>query len=180
MKAKIRQNTETLLVGNFPSLADLNNAYTALKDRYKEGEIAYIEDEQKYYKLDADGWKEFDVNIDSQGLSISLYELNKSAFSSAKPLTKEQLVVYAEEINNFVQEGQEYFMLLCKECSYYTILKDEKIGDGLGTVAFECLEACGEIVAVSNETDHYEIWVKNNKTANCYVLFNYDIGIVTF
>ena len=120
--------------------------------------------EQKYYKLDTDGWKEFDVNIDSQGLSISLYELNKSAFSSAKPLTKEQLVVYAEEINNFVQEGQEYFMLLCKECSYYTILKDEKIGDGLGTVAFECLEACGEIVAVSNETDHYEIWVKNNKT----------------
>ena len=77
MKAKIRQNTETLLVGNFPSLTDLNNAYAALKDRYKEGEIAYIEDEQKYYKLDADGWKEFDVDIDNQGLSISLYELNK-------------------------------------------------------------------------------------------------------
>ena len=91
MKAHIRQNTVPLLVGNFPTLKALLSVSDTC-NTFNVGEIAFIEDEKKYYKYSAEKeWKEIDIELKNNGLEISLYELNKTAYSSLPEISKEDL-----------------------------------------------------------------------------------------
>jgi len=100
---------------------------------------------------------------------------------------EEQLLNLENQINNWSENfvDNTYFMLLCNELHYYTIFRHTNIDNTdfatLGRGVTELLFETGrKIVSDENCEDHYEIWAKNDDGANVFLLFPYDIGVVTY
>ena len=56
-----------------------------------QGEICFVEDEQRYYILTEDGWSPINIEADGDGVHMSLYELNKNIISQLPVITEELL-----------------------------------------------------------------------------------------
>ena len=66
---------EPIKVDSYEILTNLLN--------HEKGEVAYCSKENKYYIYmdDEQGWQPYNISLDSSGVGISLYELNKSVIS---------------------------------------------------------------------------------------------------
>ena len=118
---------------------------------------------------------------------MSLYELNKNVIMGLPALTN-----FDEEkkaLTNFHnKENSEYYMLLCKDISYYTIFKDKNEFDLFSTPnhfaeeVIDCLLTLGEVVSIDlkQEKDGFEIWIKMNGEVYCMYLFNCTPFVVEF
>lgn len=135
------------------------------------------------------------VALDST-INMSLYDMNQQIISQLPFLTKEQLSQKAQEIDNKVVENQEVnkcYMLLCKDCSYYTLFVDTKIIShkdtfdyslSIGEGVIDCLNylSNNKIYAIDflEELGNFEIWINYNDTATVVYLFPYDNGLITY
>lgn len=156
-----------------------------LKKESTEGDIAICRDTQKTYQYANGEWKEFTPKVKGQGLSMSLYELNKTIIDQLPALTNEQLTKYKVEINQFVRDtNNSYYMLLCNELHYYTIFATASVLENvqkLGTIIIDLFKESEKIiVSIEKESDHYEIWAKNQTDTNVYMLFPYDKGVIKY
>ena len=122
-----------------------------------------------------------------EGPKMSVYEMNQAEMKNAEPLTAEQLKTkYINIIYNYVMEKRpvdKYFMLLCKELSYYTIfVRNDHSSANLYNEFLECLDYYKILSIEYNETNGVpEIWVKTpDGDAHCMYFFGYDNGIVPF
>jgi len=161
------------------------NTYTKLRNRKKNslqsGEKAYVKDTP--YVWDGENWCEYKA----PQVELSLYEINEQLVSQLPVLSTEDCLKAEEEINEWHKRIQsKYYMLLCKEQSYYTVFVAENFYvdcDSLGNAIISCLTDIGEIKAISlQDNDTYEIWVHQPGMDKlwCLHLFNYSNGIVTF
>ena len=146
---------------------------------------------------DEQGWQPYNISLDSSGVGISLYELNKSVISQL-PVFNENAWSGSEKIFNDWLDRQlskekkpKYFMLYGKDISYFTVFRRV-----FGTADFETFFAglkeiltnIGDVYAIDPVEDDsaVEIWVRyideeqkiNEMT--CLYLFNYDEGVITF
>ena len=122
-------------------------------------------------------------------VSMSLYEINQNIIGQLSPLTEEQLAELSKKLNDWrVINYPEnvYFMLLCNDIHYYTILnKVEPVGltdfYDLGEAVLKLAEEAGyQIISEDGYEDRYEIWLKNDEGTYDFILFPYDMGVVTF
>lgn len=120
------------------------------------------------------------------GLSMPLYEINKNLINQFPPYEEEKLKDLEERINTWAKEfNNVYFMLLCNELKYYTLFAKAEIppidfsslGAGINELFFESGK---QIVSDENCKDHFEIWAKSNNETNVFLLFPYDLGVVTY
>lgn len=120
--------------------------------------------------------------------NITLYDLGKGIMSNAPVLTNEEMKEKENLINEFFEKiNSEYYMLLCKEISYYTIFKKETLLfselNHLGIGVTECLKAIGDIlnIEVTANNDAIEIWLRTPDNNNlCMFLFDCAPMVVTF
>lgn len=154
---------------------------------YKEGDIVYVESEQRYRVLTGGIWKE--INVQSDGFKLGLYELNQSIISQLKPLNEKELREAKELFNSFVKDTNNcFYMLYGKEISYFTLFgKTEHLINieldkdiNFGTAALDCLNYLGTIQSVHTSDDGaIECWVKTKEDlTTCLYFFPYDNGII--
>ena len=116
-------------------------------------------------------------------LQMNLYDLNKQIISQMAILSEEDLVDSKTLIRDYLREQNNYFyMLLCKELSYYTILHAVRGANELPAAADEviaCIQNVGDIKSIDRNNDNaIEIWVQREDEAVVMYLFPYDTGVV--
>ena len=94
-------------------------------------------------------------------------------------LTEEQIEKSKRLIYDFLQEYKhtQYFMLLLKELSYYTLfVSNDDSNENMSDVIIECLSNLGSIIDINNESEGaIEVWIKdNNEEAHIGYFFPYD------
>jgi hypothetical protein len=154
----------------------------ALPRKPKENELACVENSHTIYKANSEGkWEE--IKIDG-GLTLSLYELNKTAMAQMSEMTAAQKKDAIELIQKYTKEAVSgtYYMLLGREINYYTVfpvLPDSHSAIPISSTVLECAADVGKIVDVSlNDANAIEIWVKTQNDAACLVFFDYTMGVV--
>ena len=157
-----------------------------LGNKPKRGEIIYCEKENEYYIFN-DKWEPYKGT--SGKIELSVYDLNKQIIEQLGPIPRERMKqdVYSI-INDFynTKKDKNFFMLLGKEISYYTIFhkifKDAEYIN-LAEGVMECLENVGKIysVEITEDQQAVEIWIKESGYIGMTVLylFPYDEGICT-
>lgn len=147
------------------------------------GEIVHTTDTNKLYVYTEDGWQELngDVKLEGQGLQMSLYDLNQNIMDQLGDMT--DFTNKIALINEFRgMTANQYYMLYCKDISYFTIFKVGFDGefDNLGEGVIECLKNVGpvKVIDYTENKDAIEIWVKGAEHSVCMYLFPYDSGIV--
>lgn len=134
----------------------------------------YVYNNGEYYPIE-------DQKIDT---GMSLYELNKQGYAQLLPYDETQIQDAIAWINEFSDKNKgKYYMLLCKEISYYTVFEKDFLEYdclSLGHGVIECLDNVGTIHGIDdNGEGALEIWVKtSDEEVYCMLLFNYDVGVV--
>ena len=151
---------------------------------HDENEIIFCEENEKYYTWqENDGWQE--VQINGNGVSMNLYELNKSIVNQLTPLTISEILDKAqiiEDMHNTVRNI--HYMLLCKEYNYYTIFEaDDNPIVTLKVAVCDILEELGNIYSIEDKGDGaIELWIKpfNEEEPFVFYFFPYDKGVVYY
>ena len=116
--------------------------------------------------------------------SQTLYELNQQLMANEKKISGLDLISKRKSLEMFFKNSSaEYFMMLCKERSDYTLfhLHDEKSYIKSAEEVIECMKERGTILAIDRTQDSlaYEIWIRfENEVNSCYYLFEYDKGVI--
>ena len=116
---------------------------------------------------------------------VSLYELNQQLIAQMpeydeKKWTNAKLIV-ADWYN---KHKDNYYMLLCHECNYYTLFdmtRDSAIGADLAYELQDTIRYVGAVHDISVDTnDMIAVWAKWRDTDNvhCFYLFPYGQGVV--
>ena len=114
----------------------------------------------------------------------NLYDMNKQATLSERPLKKHEIKDKMINVKKFFADGQKYFMLLCRERYDFTIFNfNEKTDFSLQHAIKdlqECLENRGSIISIDLDSTGlaYEIWIVVDEQAFVYYLFPYDTGVL--
>lgn len=154
----------------------------ALPRKPKENELACVENSHTIYKANSEGeWEE--IKVDG-GLTLSLYDLNKTVMAQMPEMTTAQKKEATELIQKYTKEAtsETYYMLLGREINYYTVfpvLPNNHSATSIASTVLECAADVGKVVDVSlNDANAIEIWVKTQDDATCLVFFDYTIGVV--
>ena len=118
-------------------------------------------------------------------VSMSLYDINKNIIGQLPAYDNEKLNQLEDDINDWEPGENQYFMFLCKEFNYYTILHRTKHEEAdfpdLGqTITGLVHESNWTIHSDENCDTHYEIWVKAEDETYDFLLFPYDSGVVKY
>ena len=128
--------------------------------------------------------------IDESGnLGMSLYDVNKNFMADQPALSQDELTASLKVIEDYVfdtYKNSTYFMLLCKELSYYTVfVRDSESSTNILTdEVLNCLQwIAKDILSIELNTTNNtpEIWIRTPEDeVVCMYLFNYDNGVIDF
>lgn len=118
-------------------------------------------------------------------IEINNYQIHKQLYSQMKPLDEEKMKEKLASIGSWFSAHmkQKFFMLMCKEEDYYTVLyiKDMNYSKAVKEL-HELLTWQGEILDIRyvHGEDAYECWVKReeDEEAKMFYLFLYDWGVI--
>lgn len=145
-----------------------------------EDEVIYKCKDQ-YFRYQDGEYKE--CKLEGQVASMNLYDLNQSIISQLDPIT--DFTDSIELINSWAsKEPDEYFMLLNKDTSYYTLFKaktKKKLEfNSLGEAVITCLKEISNLRSVSLAEGAIELWADFEDDLRYFYLFPYDKGIVEY
>lgn len=128
--------------------------------------------------------------IDESGnLGMSLYDVNKNFMADQPALSQDELTASLKVIEDYIfdtYKNSTYFMLLCKELSYYTVfVRDSESSTNILTdEVLNCLQwIAKDILSIELNTTNNtpEIWIRTpEEEVVCMYLFNYDNGVIDF
>ena len=161
------------------------SALSALQNHI-EGECVFCEEDNRIYSWqENDGWGPIDFK--NEGISMNLYELNKSIINQLPPLDKQDIAVRMDIIHKLHNESMNnHYMLLCKEYNYYTIFESDTMLNipTFGAAVCEIISNIGEVYSIdpTESKDAVEIWIKpeGEESAMAFYLFPYDAGVVYY
>lgn len=142
---------------------------------HKEGEIAYCEEEDKYYTFVDSQWKP------SLGFNISVYDMNKKLIHKQGVLKKDKEEII-KTINDWFVDNTEdnYFLLYGRESNYFTLFVHQTHNDDFGNVVYDCITNFGYLYDIIIHDDSIEFWTSYNDTVTAIYLFEYDKGVVYY
>ena len=132
--------------------------------------------EGEYLIWKDDQWNK--INMESSGIDLSLYDMNKQIIAQLPDLTDWDRVEAL--FNKFhYNYRNKFYMMYGKEISYFTVFKVNE-PDLFGSVVMDCIPSIGIVKAIdmTEAEDAVEIWVMNNDEPTCLYLFPYDMGLV--
>lgn len=187
----IKKYMQPIEVDNINILKSLPN--------HQKGEIAIVKDEQQNYVYvdEEKGWVPLKTNIESNGLKMNLYELNKSIVSQLPVFDDNAWNGTEKVINDWFQDQlnqtkkPKYFMLYGKDISYFTVFRRVTAGfdyENFFSALKDILINIGDVYAIDPVEDKsaIEIWIRyidedqKIDEMTCLYLFNYDEGVITF
>ena len=118
-------------------------------------------------------------------MSMSLYDINKNLISQLPKYNRARINDLEDRINKW-DNASKYFMMLCNDIHYYTVLSrtshDLAAFPDLGQAAVQMLLDNGYTIHADEECSdgHFEIWVKQEEETYAFLLFPYDEGVVNF
>lgn len=135
----------------------------------------------QYFKYQDGEYKE--CKLEGQVVSMTLYDLNSSIISQLDPIT--DFTDSIELINSWAgKEPDEYFMLLNRDTSYYTLFKAKTKKhlefENLGEAVIACLKEISCLRSISLAEGAIELWADFEDDLRCFYLFPYDKGIVEY
>lgn len=150
---------------------------------HEEGEVAFVEEENKKYCYQTDDWYPMEIEPEGEGIKMSLYDLNKQIIGQQPAFNDEQIAEAKATLRNFIDGlHNRYYMLLCKELSYYTVfrfdaLEPEKMEDAV----LDCMSYLGEIKGVypDDSGDAIALWATQDDNTFAAFFFPYDGGVIT-
>ena len=165
---------------------DLTNSLL-LANHAQEGDFCIVDSTHESFRFENGQWVPYVPTIDGKGPEISLYELNRSIIRSQKEYNADQMKEFIADFNKYAEETKnKYYMLLSVETAYYTVFvsepnKENDLKD-LGSSLLAVSLAIGPIISHDICEDHVEIWFRDKKDNEvyAYMLFPYDMGVVTF
>ena len=118
-----------------------------------------------------------------EGTLGTLYDINKQVIKNYKPLSKNKIGKIMNQMQEWIKEqNNEYYMLLCKEKSDYTVFRHvhKYLPYSLSKEIIEIAEERGAIVSIEQDklTNAIEFWIKIDDEVFMYLLFGYDFGVV--
>ena len=170
-------STKYLVVQNKSQLFALQN--------HEPGEMALCADTNEAYCWNEDtGWSL--INVETKGLELNLYDLNKNIIEQLNPLTMNEVSMKMSLINQYYQNANNtYHMLLCRDFNYYTIFNYDSMltlpdfADAICTIITEL----GDVYSIELlEDGAMEIWIKptGEESPYAFYLFPYDAGVVYY
>lgn len=116
---------------------------------------------------------------------MNLYEFNKKIYQNAPnlDLKNEDFNKVKFLLDDFYNSSKsKYYMLLCKDLSYYTVfIEDDKINRDFSLEVIETLLSLGKIKDLAKTKENVlEIWFENNSEIFCAYMFDYKNGVVLF
>lgn len=154
---------------------------TQIKYTPEEGEIIQSSIDKNFYVYKNGNW--IKLSMEGSGLSLGLYDLNKSIIEQL-PNLKDYTDAYEAIQNLHMSYQNKFYMLYGKEISYFTIFNlsssNQELSFEEGVI--DCLKSIGTIKCIDPTEDKsaIEIWVKDGETTDitCLYLFPYDAGMV--
>lgn len=149
-------------------------------DFYEEGDTVYCSETNKLYIKKDNMFMEEEAPVANVG---TLYDINKEIISQLPAPTKEDIEIAKDLVDTFIEEkSNQYYMLLCKEKSYYTLFSIEppSLEPLSGILLDECIPNFGNLKCV-NETDDktaLEFWVEIDGNIYVAYFFPYDGGVI--
>ena len=158
------------------------DSYTEKINRFQDNDICFCEEENKSFKYNAEK-NEWNL-IESEGISISLYDLNKQLAMQLPPLEESDYKDFMKIVEDFRTEHKSsYYMILCKELSFYTIFaKDNYEKNSLEEAVLDYCISTGPIhsVSLTENNDAIEIWIEYENEVYVFYLFDYVRGVINF
>lgn len=114
----------------------------------------------------------------------TLYDINKNAMNAEKPMSAYALRNRLDLVKKYFQDNGEYFMLLCKEQSDYTVFRmtEKTVANANKTASIlgECLTNRGDVLSIDKHDlgPALEIWLRIDGENFVYYLFPYDEAII--
>lgn len=148
-----------------------------------EGQRAFSPETKQLYVFTNGEWEMIKAE---GGLKVSAYELNKQIIAQLENIDyNEDAMKEGKEIINNLQKQvpDSYFMLLCRDCDYYTIfnIKKDRILNTFADEVIDCAHDLGAIKSINPAVeDAVEIWVHpvDEEEPTLMMLFPYDRGII--
>ena len=169
--------TKNIVVKNKTELFAIQN--------HEPGEMALCTDTNEVYIWDEEhGWTQIDV--DSKGFEMNLYDLNKNIISQLDPLTPNEITMKMGMIEEYYNNtNNTYHMLLCRDFNYYTIFNYDSMLSFPNFSGAVCtiITELGEVYSIEvNEDGVLEIWIKptGEESPYAFYLFPYDAGVVYY
>lgn len=169
---------QSIQVSNLSSLHALQN--------HEIGEIAWVQDIEKFYIYTPDGWTQWQPNVESteSDINLSLYEVNRQIIAQMPTLKDVQLEEARLTLSHYVNgldHNDDYYMLLCYDLRYFTMFaRDQKYEENIVDAIMDCLSYIGEVKSVEESADGQaiEIWVTKDDEAYVMYFFDYGRGVV--
>ena len=118
-------------------------------------------------------------------IQMTAYDLNKQLILSLGPIKDKELNKFRSDFAGYIREIEDkFFMLLCKEQSYYTIFNYTSRNESyyFADVLLEVIEAVGSFYnySIDDENGGVELWIKpeDKEEVFVYYFFPYDAGVV--
>lgn len=117
-------------------------------------------------------------------IQMNMYDINKQFMSQFTTLSNEDLENSREVIRKYFQTQQnEFYMLLCKDISYYTLfhIVDYVTEPAAADEVIECVKCIGAVKAIdlTEGESAIEIWVQEEGCDPMVMyLFAYDTGVI--
>lgn len=155
---------------------------------HEEGETAYVESDKCGYIYHDGKWHKVDAS--ESGITMNLYELNKSLYSQMDALDDDSLECLKKDIDKGFKK--KFYLLYGKEISYFSLFVREQfiIQDpenpqpSLGEAVIECLKSFEKVYSYEFKDNEQtvEIWVHNEETglATVLYLFDYTDGVIYY
>lgn len=127
---------------------------------------------------DGTGWTDIKADTNST-VELTAYDINKQIIGQLPTLNDEEMIEKKKMIRDFkVQMNNVYYMLLCRELNYYTILVSRATAsETMEDVVIECAQVHGEIKAIESVDGAIEIWVSSPFDTHAMYFFPYDRGV---
>lgn len=169
---------QSIQVSNLSSLHALQN--------HEIGEIAWVQDIEKFYIYTSDGWTQWQPNVESteSDINLSLYEVNRQIIAqmpTLKDVPLEEARLTLSHYVNGLDHNDDYYMLLCYDLRYFTMFaRDQKYEENIVDAIMDCLSYIGEVKSVEESADGQaiEIWVTKDDEAYVMYFFDYGRGVV--
>ena len=138
----------------------------------------------------------YEDKIPKQNAEIAmgnLYDMNKQLMMNAPALTAEQTIEKEPALQEWFREHfrKQYFMLLCKEQSDYTIFNLDKTSswhipqpgcvEAAAADVIDCMLNRGQLLAIELQEDGvWELWIRNDEGCFAYYLFPYGDAVLSY
>jgi hypothetical protein len=147
--------------------------------------MVFCEEDDKIYVWSGEEWVTADV--ENKGLSMNLYELNKTVVNQLPILDSSDIANKMDVIEELHREAMNrHYMLLCKEYGYYTIFECDTMLSmpTFGAAVCDIISKIGDVYDIDWTKDHsaIEIWIRpdGEESALVFYLFPYDAGVVYY